>query len=181
MSGWHMVTIVGADRAGIVARVTRALYDGGCNLGEVSAMRLGGHFTIMMIVAGPRIAGDDPPATAQQLDAMLRPVATELTLTIHVQPLSGRVHEDLAPDVRISVFGADRPGIVAEATAAFARAGLNIVHLESEVGGRPDELLYVMQIEGQATHGLEALRAALGEIRHGGVEATLEPIETLVG
>jgi len=47
---WYMLTLVGRDRPGIVARVTRALYAGGCHLGETSMMRLGGNFTIMMMV-----------------------------------------------------------------------------------------------------------------------------------
>ena len=37
---WLMLTVVGTDRAGIVARLTDALYRGGCNLGEASMARL---------------------------------------------------------------------------------------------------------------------------------------------
>jgi len=33
---WHMLTVVGADRPGIVAKLTEALFRGGCNLGEAS-------------------------------------------------------------------------------------------------------------------------------------------------
>jgi N-acetylneuraminate synthase/N,N'-diacetyllegionaminate synthase len=32
---WQMLTVVGADRPGIVAKLTKALFRGGCNLGEV--------------------------------------------------------------------------------------------------------------------------------------------------
>ncbi len=49
MKKWLMLTVVGADRPGIVARVTDALYKGGCNLGEASMMRLGGNFTIILM------------------------------------------------------------------------------------------------------------------------------------
>ena len=40
MNHWYMLTLVGRDRPGIVAKVTAALFDGGCNLGEASMMRL---------------------------------------------------------------------------------------------------------------------------------------------
>ena len=50
MSHWYMVTLVGKDRPGIVAHVTNALYEEGCNLGETSMLRLGGNFSIMMMV-----------------------------------------------------------------------------------------------------------------------------------
>ena len=38
---WYMLTLVGADRPGITAAVTRALFDGGMNLGAGPA-RAGG-------------------------------------------------------------------------------------------------------------------------------------------
>ncbi|MCW8983520.1 MAG: amino acid-binding protein, partial [Gammaproteobacteria bacterium] len=41
MNNWYMVTLVGRDQKGIVSRVTKALFEGGCNLGEASMMRLG--------------------------------------------------------------------------------------------------------------------------------------------
>ncbi|MEW8430322.1 MAG: amino acid-binding protein, partial [gamma proteobacterium symbiont of Ctena orbiculata] len=41
---WQMLTLVGEDQPGIVARVTDALYRGGCTLGETSMIRLGGNF-----------------------------------------------------------------------------------------------------------------------------------------
>jgi len=46
----HALTLVGKDRSGIVSHVTNALYEGGCNLGEALMMRLGGNFTIMLMV-----------------------------------------------------------------------------------------------------------------------------------
>ena len=56
MNTWYMATFVGNDRSGIVAKVTKALFKGGCNLGEASMTRLGGNFTIMMMVSfdGPQ-------------------------------------------------------------------------------------------------------------------------------
>ena len=49
---WHMLTLIGEDKPGIVAAVTQALFDLGLNLGETSMLRLGGNFTIMMMVTG---------------------------------------------------------------------------------------------------------------------------------
>ncbi|CAK0777283.1 hypothetical protein CCP3SC15_5790004 [Gammaproteobacteria bacterium] len=47
MKQWYMLTVVGQDRPGIVALLTASLYEGGCNLGEASMIRLGGNFTII--------------------------------------------------------------------------------------------------------------------------------------
>ena len=102
MKHWYMLTLVGEDRPGIVAKVTSALFDGNCNLGETSMMRLGGSFTIMMMV------GSD--ASATQLEKLLSPVVDSLGLRLHVDRIQGQLHHHIVPDVRITVSGADRAG-----------------------------------------------------------------------
>lgn len=174
MTRWYMLTVVGQDRAGIVAQVTAALYQGGCNLGEASMMRLGGNFTIMLMV--------QYDGTLTSLRELVAPVMESRDLHLHVDAIEGRLHEHLLPDVRISVFGADRAGIIAKVTGALSDAGLHILNLESDVGGTAERPLYIMHIEGQARGGLETLRAALATVRAGdGIEVRLTPIETLVG
>jgi glycine cleavage system transcriptional repressor len=169
-----MLTVVGQDRPGIVARVTAALYGGGCNLGEASMMRLGGNFTVMLMV---QYGG-----TLTSLREMVTPVMESLDLHLHVDEIEGRLHEHLLPDVRISVFGADRAGIIAQVTGALSQAGLHILNLESDVGGTAERPLYIMHIEGQARSGPEQLRAALASMKvDDGIEIRLTPIETLVG
>ncbi|GAB4289845.1 MAG: amino acid-binding protein [Thiohalomonadaceae bacterium] len=173
MNHWYMLTLVGKDRPGIVAKVTAALYDGGCNLGEASMMRLGGNFTIMLMV--------DFERSSKALTDLIGPVAESLDLHLHLDRIEGRLHQHVEPDVRITVYGADRAGIVARVTGALAEAGLNITDLESMVGGSEDKPIYVMQIEGIATEGIESLQAAVDVIRKDGVEAHLEPIDTMIG
>jgi glycine cleavage system transcriptional repressor len=170
---WYMMTLVGADQPGIVARVTRALFEGGCNLGEATALRLGANFSIMLMVS---FAGE-----AAALEALAAPVAEELQLHLHVDAIRGELHADLEPDVRITVHGADRPGIVAQVTGALAEAGLNIVALDSDVAGNAQKPIYVMNIEGQATRGVEALRRALDAVTRLGIDAKLSRVESLVG
>lgn len=173
MKHWYMLTLVGEDRPGIVAKVTATLFEGGCNLGEASMMRLGDSFTIMLMV--------NTDATAGQLQALLRPVVESLGLHQHLDAIAGRLHQHVVPDVRITVAGADRAGIVAQVTGALAEAGLNILDLESDVAGTAAAPLYIMHIEGVAGEGLEALEAAVAVIAEGGIDITLAPVDTLIG
>lgn len=173
MKHWYMLTVVGQDRPGIVAHVTAALYDGGCNLGEASMMRLGGNFTIMLMV--------QHDGSLKSLRDLVAPVAESIDLHLHVDQIKGGLHEHLLPDVRISVFGADRAGIVAKVSNALSNAGLHILNLESDVGGSEARPFYVMHIEGQAREGIEVLRSALDAAREDGIETQLDPIETMVG
>ena len=170
---WYMLTVVGEDRPGIVAGVTKALFEGGCNLGEASMMRLGGSFTIMLMV---QLEG-----SGEELRWLVEPVAAELSLHVHVDAIAGRLHRHLEPDVSVTVYGADRAGIVARVTGELAQAGLHILELESDVAGSREQPIYIMHIEGHAARGIAPLRSALQAIEGEGIETALEPLETMVG
>lgn len=173
MSGcWYMLTVVGRDRPGIVAELTAALYAGGAELGEASMLRLGGNFTIMLMV---RCSQD-----RAGLEALVAPVAAALDLRLHVDEIEGRLHEAVEPDVVITISGADRAGIVAEVTRRLAGAGLNILNLDSTIAGTQTAPIYVMRIEGQARDGIEPLRAALAGLEDEDFDVSLHPIETLI-
>ena len=172
MGQWYMLTVVGKDRRGIVAALTHALYEAGCQLGEAAMMRLGGNFGILLMVQSD--------AGRKQLEAMIEPVADSMDLRWHLDRIDGRLHQHQEPDVRIVVSGADRPGIVARVTGALAEAGLDILDLESDVAGTAEAPLYIMHIEGIASEGIEALRSALAVLGDD-IDARVEPLETLIG
>ena len=173
MEKWFMLNLVGEDRPGIVAKLTHALYEGGCNLGEASMMRLGGNFTMMVMVG---FSGK-----TKALIELVEPVSDSLGLHLHVDEIKAALHTHLEPDVRISVYGADRPGIVSEVTGALAESGLHILDLESDVAGSKESPIYIMHIEGHAAEGIDSLRAALKLMKDRGIETSLDEIDTLLG
>lgn len=168
MTNWKMLTLVGEDRPGIVARVTEALYKGGWNLGEASMIRLGGNFTVMMMVSGEGEVGD-----------ILGPVANEMGLHLHVDQISGALHQHMVPNIQVRVAGADRAGIVAQVAGALAEAGFNILELESDVAGSSDTPVYIMHIQGYAEASLETIESAVAGL--GDIDVNVSPIETLIG
>lgn len=173
MNHWYMLTLVGKDRPGIVAHVSSALFEGGCNLGEATMMRLGGNFSIMLMVQSE--------LNTKGLHDLVVPVAESMGLHLHVDRIEGGLHQHLDPDVRITVYGADRAGIVAKVTAALAEAGLHILDLESDVAGSAEKPIYIMHIEGHASEGIESLRSALEVVHKEGIEVQIAPVQTLFG
>lgn len=171
-SHWCMLTVIGQDRPGIVARLTDALYRGGHNLGEASMVRLGGTFTVMLMVTGK-----DPVV----LEKLLQPVIAELGLRLHVDPIQGDLHHHLQPNVQVTVHGADRPGIVAQVTGALATIGFNILDLSSDVGGSPERPIYVMLIDGYTPGGSEDTERILAPLRAQGIEVRITALDTLIG
>lgn len=170
---WYMLTLIGTDRPGIVARLTQSLFEGGCNLGEASMMRLGGNFTVMMMV--------DSSLTLEELRQLVLPVADEMGLTVHLDAVMAELHHHLEPNLQISVYGADRAGIVARVTGALAAAGFHILAMQTDVAGTLHQPIYIMQMEGHAAAGAAPIEAILDSLRQQGVEVTVSEIETLIG
>lgn len=168
---WSVLTLVGADQPGIVARVTEALAQADCLLGEASMMRLGNNFAIMLRVRH---------GETSDLSAILSPVAEALGLHLHMDGDASNNGTHPEPDVHITVYGADRSGIVAQVSTALAGAGLNITDLETAVGGSETKPIYIMTIEGTADQGIEALQQAIGQLSDD-IEVRLVEIETLRG
>lgn len=168
-----MLTVVGKDQPGIVAEISEALFSLGCNFGEASMNRLGGNFTVMMMVQTDK----DIPA----LEKKLAPVSSALGLHCHLDEIEGHLHDHREPNVRISVYGSDRSGIMAHITNTLAGAGLDIYELESDVGGSDDKPIYIMFIEGRANNGIDALRSSLKSSAEEGIETHIEEIDTLIG
>ena len=173
MTDWTMLTLVGQDRPGIVARVTRVLYEAGCNLGEASMLRLGGNFTILLMVSGG--------ASGADLAAVLAPVAGQLGLRVHLDPVRGGLHQHLIPNVTVRVAGADRAGIVADVTEILADQGFNILELESDVAGDDSRPVYIMNIQGYCPRTLEDLKQTLSALAARGVSVEVDAVDLLIG
>ncbi len=169
------VTAVGADRPGIVAAVTRPFVEHGCNLEDSSMTILRGQFAMMLVVDAPPGVG---PAELE--DALAAPAA-ELDLVVAVRPAAEP--EDDLPDTgswRVSVHGADHPGIVHGVASLLAERSVNIVDLSTRVVGAPGNALYTMVLDvtlppGADPHALERdLEAKAAELE---VTCRLHPSE----
>ncbi len=153
------VTAVGADRPGIVAAVTRAFVDHGCNLEDSSMTILRGQFAMMLVVDAPAGVG------ARELQAALDRPAADLDLVVTVRPAAappaGSLDEPDAVCWTVSVYGADRPGIVHGVASLLAGAGVNIVDLTTRVIGDPSRPVYAMLLDVSVPPDVDPVR--LGE------------------
>jgi glycine cleavage system transcriptional repressor len=162
------ITVIAADRPGIIARVAAVLADHRMNLADSSMTVLQGHLAMTLICTG----ATDRDAVA----AALLPAAGD-DLIIHVHEVPGtRVAARSGGSYLLTVHGADRLGIVAALTGAVAEAGGNITDLTTHLSGA----LYVLAAEVDLPPGadVEELRARItrvaGELS---VDAELQPVE----
>lgn len=170
------VTAVGADRPGIVAAVTGAFAELGCNLEDSSMTILRGQFAMMLVVDAPS------GVTAGALEAALAGPAAALDLVVAVRPAAEPAELEEAPETSwtVSVYGADHPGIVHGIAALLAERSVNIVDLSTRVVGSPGRPAYTMVLDvtlppgGDPRRLQAALEARAGEL---GVTCRLHPSE----
>lgn len=161
---------IGRDRPGIVAAVSKVLYEQGCNVEDSSMTLLRGNFSIMLVLSSPE------GTTAASLDEALRPACAEMGLTYAVLDV-----EDTAavphPSHVLTVYGADRPGILYAVTAALSAQEVNITDLNSRLVGAENPvyaLMLELAVPGDAGELERRLAVVAGEI---GVDLTLHARE----
>lgn len=75
-----IVTVVGNDKKGIIARVSGALFECGVNIADISQTIMGNMFTMIMMVEF-----DGEEITVQGITEKLSEIEKEMGLSIHVQ------------------------------------------------------------------------------------------------
>jgi glycine cleavage system transcriptional repressor len=172
-----MISGAGKDRPGIVAAVTRVLYELKCNVEDTSMTRLEDHFALLMIVLAPVTVTED------RLRERLIEEAGSLGLTLDLHAIE-TARETPAPRGKtwmISVTGPDQTGIIWHVTRWLAGREINVQTLSSKrlsrEGGDP---LYLMSLEVEVPEGLpsdEVQKGLAGVARDARLEIHAEPLE----
>jgi glycine cleavage system transcriptional repressor len=169
----YAVSAIGADRPGIVAAVTGAFLEHGCNLEDTSMTILRGHFAMMLVVAAPE------DLAQQTLENALAGPASDLELVVAVREIDDGVPASPEGDSwTVSVYGADRPGIVHRVASLLADSGVNIVDLTTRVIGDAARPVYAMILEVTLPPAADAnaLKGRLTDLASDlGVECSLHP------
>lgn len=158
------LTIVGRDRPGIVAQVTEILFNLGCNIADSSCSILGGQFAMILIISHPEFTNRDSFGDAfQPLEA------ADLTVALRVLKPGGEISPHFDGEIcMLSVYGADRPGIVYQVAKVLGEKRINITDLNTKLVGSEQRPVYVMIIEailpaGISEQDMDLLMAPLRE------------------
>lgn len=152
-----VLTLLGPDRAGIVARVAAVVADHGGNWMESRMVHLGGQFAGIVQAQVP----------ANQRDALLAEIDALRTqgLQFTLETTTSAPTEAPARNLHMELVTPDRPGVLKEVSAIFARHAFNIEELATEFVAAPwsGELLFkaVVKLSAGETSDLDSLREAL--------------------
>jgi len=124
-----VLTVIGADRPGLVEALSKTIADHGASWLESRMAHLAGHFAGLLRVAVAE-------TRAQELALALRALESR-GLRVIVETALGGGPDDSAPRLRLELVGLDRPGIVREISRAIAERGVNVEELESHTSSAP--------------------------------------------
>jgi glycine cleavage system transcriptional repressor len=137
-----VVWTLGTDRPGIAAAITGPLFEHGCNLEDTSMTILSGQFAMVLVVELPDGVG------VVELERALREPADRLDLGLAVRAIGAEEAAVTAGEhCVLSVYGADRPGIVHRVVTHLAEASVNVTDLATRVIGDADDPVYAMVLE----------------------------------
>ena len=169
---WYLLSLVGKDRPGIVARLSAGLCKNGCNLGDSSMARLGDNFVIMIAV---QFEGSQ-----EALSNIVCPLAGSMDLKQSLMEIEEGTH-DIEPDVRINIYSDERMGIIEDVTSMLTESGLNILSLESNLGSNQPNNTYSIHIEGTVSEGITPLYEVLDRLSdEKNIQSQLIPINSQV-
>jgi len=125
-----VLTVIGADRTGLVQSLAERITAAGGNWEESRMARLAGQFAGILLVTIDAERSDELVASLRGLDAH--------GLQVTVRPSAGPT---AAPPprtaFRLQLTAHDRPGIVRDVSRILAERGLNVEEFESEVASAP--------------------------------------------
>jgi len=180
MDRFVIITAAGPDQPGIVARISRVLYETGCNIEDTSMTLLRGEFAMMLIVRLPRELG------LKEMERRLKGVQRSLRLSLLIKPLSAKeARRNQHPAGRsfiLSVYGSDKPGIVYRITRLIASHAVNITDMNTRVIGSRDNPIYVMILEVEIPKKVkvQTLKTQLNKLKKAvKVDIALHPAESV--
>ncbi len=154
-----IVYVVGHDRPGIIAAVSRVLSLNGCNIEDVSQSILQTEF------AGVFIASLPESLKIVELNSQLLEALESMGLSVFLREMeaSGIWESPPSEPFVITTMGPDRPGLVAGITELLARFAVNISNLKAVFrgGDNPHENTMIYEVDIPVVLDQNSFREAL--------------------
>jgi glycine cleavage system transcriptional repressor len=155
-----VISVLGRDRPGIVAAVSRVLLENRCNIEDVTQTALQTEFAGIFIATLPR--GLQPAELRFSLQGSLDALGLDV-LVKGLEPDPELFSQGGTEPFVVTAFGPDRMGLVSGIAEVMARFGVNITNLRAVFRGGEDPFRNLMIYEVDVPQGIDqaAFRQAL--------------------
>jgi glycine cleavage system transcriptional repressor len=170
------ISVLGKDRPGIVADITKILFETGCNIEDSSMTLLRSEFAMIVLVALGKTA------TQATLEKRFNALSAKAGLAVFIKPISTK--ED-TPEIlsgtpcMIAVYGADKPGIVYKVSDFCSKKKINITDVQTTISNRAKTYTMLLEVRLPRSPKVPAIRTALATLsKKLDVTITIQPTET---
>lgn len=164
--------VLGPDRPGIIASISRVLFEQGCTLEDVSQTILQGEFISIFIVSIKDSSDGD------RLLAALREKLAPLGLVAHMKTMGDyEPSQQSGESFIITTVGPDKPGLIAGMTEILAHHGINITNLKavSRIEQKPPHYITIYEVDIPKETDFHCFRAALqGRAKELGLDCNMQ-------
>lgn len=139
-----VLSVIGKDKPGILAKISTILFTHGCNIEDVSQTILQTEFASIFIVLNP----DEHPLG--EIGRSLNEALDGMELSAHLRPMTQPAPAEAAtqPFV-ITTRGVDKPGTIAAVTGAIASLSCNVVNFRAIITQDEgvDEMIMIFEVD----------------------------------
>ena len=153
MTKRYLISVVAANRVGILTALTNALEELGANLVEVQQNVMQQFFTLMMAADFPDQR--TPDVVVDHIRGICRPFGGDVIIK---DPQIEKLQSDMGHefwDGQLSLMGEDKPGTMRRITARIAQDGIDIVSLHA---ARSDDGTYMFDMSLSIPDAVDATR-----------------------
>ncbi len=155
-----MIATIGKDKPGIIAGISKVIYENGLNIEDGNSTILAGEFSTILVVSGN--------ISQEKLEKAFEKVAVELGLYVAIHQIEGsRAVKERKEHAVITTYSADRPGILYNVSTPLAKNGINIVDLDTRLVGSEDNPVYIasFEVELPQNYSFEKLEKLIEKIK----------------
>lgn len=142
---YFAVFVLGQDSTGIVADISKALYELGANINDSSHTIIGSQFAMLLLISV------DEKNDLEFVKNGFKEISNSRNLIIHAHAISDKDINRRASDPGqlcvIHLYGADKPGIVYQVTNLLSENKINITDLSTRRFGSEENPIYIMYLE----------------------------------
>ncbi|AKL97491.1 glycine cleavage system protein R [Endomicrobium proavitum] len=149
MSKYVSLTAIGKDKPGIVGAITKVLYELNCNIEDSTMTILYGQFAMILII---KLPAKFSQKTLSSKLAKLSGLSFSYSKLSSVTDKKTKKQNAFV----ISVYGADKPGIVYKVSEFLAGKKINITDVQTMASKKT----YIMLIEAQFPNALSELKVS---------------------
>ena len=150
---YFAIFVLGTDSPGIVADISKALYELGANIHDSSHTIIGNQFAMLLLIS------TTTEQTYEKIQAAFKEPCSSRGLTTHIHKLKDddifRRDYDPGQLCVIHLYGADKPGIVYQVTELLSRNNVNITDLSTRRFGSELKPIYIMYLEAEVPNNID--------------------------